>query len=161
ICALRGAKAPARSTDERPAAFAHRPLERTVPVLRYGSMGPDVKKLQQLLNNRLTPSPKQAADSYFGSLTLAAVHNFQPADKIRVDGVVGKVTWYHLLANTKPVDTELNGAVHPGAASASLQRTSGPAPKRSVLDWPLHEKFEAAIKRTASHLPGEIGAQFK
>jgi putative chitinase len=58
-------------------------------LLKLGSKGEDVKKLQQRLN--LT------ADGDFGKLTESAVKGFQSANSLTVDGVVGDKTWAKLF----------------------------------------------------------------
>lgn len=60
------------------------------PVLRKGSSGPTVLKLQQLLN---TKSIQLTADGVFGAQTEAAVRRFQQRNGLVSDGVVGAATW--------------------------------------------------------------------
>lgn len=61
-------------------------------ILRQGSSGPDVVKLQNDLNRALVPSPGLVPDGIFGNATLAAVRAFQTQRRIAVDGLVGPVT---------------------------------------------------------------------
>ena|GEM_PF-914015 len=69
-------------------------------ILKHGSRGADVKKLQKLLNARgLSPHPI-AIDGVFGPTTLTAVKKFQRQAHIPVDGVVGGKTWDRLFANS-------------------------------------------------------------
>ncbi|HMP04174.1 MAG TPA: TIGR02594 family protein [Gemmatales bacterium] len=63
------------------------------PILRRGSKGPDVKRLQQLLNEKLRPSPNLKPDGDFGPATEKAVRAFQTQARLGVDGVVGTQTW--------------------------------------------------------------------
>jgi uncharacterized protein (TIGR02594 family) len=63
------------------------------PVLRRGSRGPDVKRLQELLNAKLKPSPNLQVDGDFGPATETAVRAFQAQARIGVDGIVGPATW--------------------------------------------------------------------
>lgn len=56
-----------------------------VPILKRGDHGPDVQKLQGLLN--------LPTDGIFGPKTEAAVRAFQKANKLEVDGQVGSYTW--------------------------------------------------------------------
>tara|TARA_R110002167_G_scaffold150398_1_gene344108 strand:+ start:768 stop:1685 length:918 start_codon:yes stop_codon:yes gene_type:complete len=65
-------------------------------LLKQGSTGPDVEKLQKIL---LLP-----VDGIFGRYTKDAVKKFQLHNNIKVDGIVGNVTW-QLLVIVK-VDTE-------------------------------------------------------
>jgi lysozyme len=62
-------------------------------TLKLGNKGPDVVKLQQLLNAALTPSPHLATDGDFGVKTDAAVRAFQSQHHLGVDGIVGAGTW--------------------------------------------------------------------
>src|SRR5262245_5024269 len=66
-------------------------------VLKQGSRGPEVQKLQRLLNRRLTPSPKIAVDGLFGPSTHQAVIRYQQGVSIDDNGIVDKQTWYRLL----------------------------------------------------------------
>lgn len=68
-------------------------------VLKHGSRGEDVRKLQKLLNARgLCPEPI-ALDGIFGPTTLDAVKKFQRQAKLPVDGIVGGKTWDRLFAS--------------------------------------------------------------
>lgn len=60
------------------------------PVLKLGSAGEYVKKLQKLLNKK---GYKLTVDGSFGPATLQAVKSFQAASKLIVDGSVGPKTW--------------------------------------------------------------------
>jgi hypothetical protein len=62
-----------------------RPPAPAPSTLRAGARGPEVLKLQQALG--------VAADGVFGSRTTAAVREFQRKQGMRVDGIVGPVTW--------------------------------------------------------------------
>lgn len=79
----------------------HRPQVRHHKrILKCGSKGHDVKKLQKLLNARgLSPHPI-VIDGVFGPTTLTAVKKFQRQAHIPVDGVVGGKTWDRLFANS-------------------------------------------------------------
>jgi lysozyme len=66
------------------------------PTLRLGSTGPEVVRLQKLLNEELVPSPGLAADGTFGPKTAAAVRSFQSQNGLQADGVVGPATWQAL-----------------------------------------------------------------
>lgn len=74
-------------------------------TLCNGDQGPEVKKLQELLNKRLTPSCNLLVDGDFGALTEAAVRLYQAAVGLGIDGVVGPHTWAALEQGvvTKPV----------------------------------------------------------
>lgn len=65
-------------------------------ILKQGSQGSDVKRLQLLLNQNLKPSPKLNLDGCFGSGTHAAVINYQKQKGLSTDGIVGQQTWMNL-----------------------------------------------------------------
>lgn len=65
-------------------------------TLRINSKGTQVKVLQWLLNHT-TDFTCGTIDGHFGTKTLAAVRQFQEANGLAVDGVVGKKTWTKLL----------------------------------------------------------------
>lgn len=66
------------------------------PTLRQGSIGSDVKELQNLLIKAGYSCGKCGADSKFGVGTLEAVKAFQADRGLSVDGIVGAKTWAEL-----------------------------------------------------------------
>lgn len=64
------------------------------PVLRLGSTGSDVRLLQELLALK---SYILKPDGQFGPLTQGMVKNFQRANGLTDDGIVGPKTWNLLL----------------------------------------------------------------
>jgi Putative peptidoglycan binding domain len=71
---------------------------KSMMMLSYGAAGPAVKLLQQYLN--LLPSQllQLVEDGVFGSKTRARVHEFQSANALAPDAVVGPLTWDAILA---------------------------------------------------------------
>lgn len=65
-------------------------------TLRINSKGTQVMVLQWLLNHT-TDFTCGAIDGHFGTKTLTAVRQYQEANGLEVDGVVGKNTWKKLL----------------------------------------------------------------
>jgi peptidoglycan hydrolase-like protein with peptidoglycan-binding domain len=61
--------------------------------LRRGTTGDDVRRLQEALRQRGLIS---VVDGVFGPQTEAAVRQFQAANSLTVDGVVGSATWAKL-----------------------------------------------------------------
>jgi peptidoglycan hydrolase-like protein with peptidoglycan-binding domain len=62
------------------------------PELRHGAHGPDVSRLQQLLEDAgHSPGP---IDGIFGPRTEAAVRSYQEAKQLNVDGIVGPEVCY-------------------------------------------------------------------
>lgn len=79
-----------------PSTAVTRPVERPAnPVLSKGAKGPDVERLQRLLNSA---GATLFLDADFGPNTEAAVMKFQRARKLHPDGVVGPYTWTALYA---------------------------------------------------------------
>jgi hypothetical protein len=61
-------------------------------LLKKGSKGSEVKKIQKLLNSRLKPSPKLSENGDFDAATEEAVKAFQKQERLKPDGIVGKNT---------------------------------------------------------------------
>jgi hypothetical protein len=62
-------------------------------ILRIGSRGPTVTDVQNLLNQRLRPSPNLTPDGIYGPKTRQAVISMQRNNWLVVDGEVGPCTW--------------------------------------------------------------------
>lgn len=67
----------------------------TQPMLRTGSRGDAVRKLQEMLNAKGYTCG--SVDGIFGSKTYAAVLAFQKANGLAADGIVGPLTWGKLV----------------------------------------------------------------
>ena len=67
----------------------------TQPMLRTGSRGDAVRKLQEMLNTKGYDCG--SVDGIFGSKTKAAVLAFQKANGLGADGIVGPLTWGKLV----------------------------------------------------------------
>ncbi|MCU0544719.1 MAG: peptidoglycan-binding protein [Oscillatoriaceae cyanobacterium Prado104] len=79
--------------EQRP----HRPHRR---ILKQGSRGEDVKRLQKVLIARgFCPKPF-VADGIYGPTTKKAVKEFQRQANLRADGVVGRETWDRIFASS-------------------------------------------------------------
>ena len=63
--------------------------------MRKGDQGDGVKQIQQALK---AAGYKVTVDGDFGNQTDAAVRQFQKKNNLKVDGIVGKVTWGKLSA---------------------------------------------------------------
>lgn len=66
-----------------------------MPLIKKGSKGDAVRKLQEMLNAK---GYKLNVDSDFGPATDAAVRAYQKANHLEVDGEVGQNTWSSLFA---------------------------------------------------------------
>ncbi len=67
-------------------------------LLRIGSTGAAVGQLQAFLNVLPTKLKPLKLDAIFGPRTQGRVHEFQGANGLAVDGVVGDLTWAALVA---------------------------------------------------------------
>lgn len=67
-------------------------------VLRRGSTGSAVRRLQAFLNTAFPSYSELAVDGAFGPATERVVREFQKRAIVRVDGVVGSATWAKLRA---------------------------------------------------------------
>src|SRR5262245_44066288 len=119
-------------------------------VLRLGTKGADVGRVQRALNERMLPPnnsftrpplAKLAEDNIFGARTQAMVREFQRLNRIALDGTVGKHTSYLLspliafttvLAGTGP----LRGTSRPGFDAARLSTARFLLP-RMALRFPV------------------------
>lgn len=78
-------KAPAKTTTKAPAKKVD---VSKYPVIRFGSRGIYVKKLQKKLGIK--------ADGIFGVKTRATINAYQRKHKLKVDGICGKQVWNHI-----------------------------------------------------------------
>lgn len=90
-----------------------------VALLREGSRGEDVKRLQFMLNRSKPSAPPLAEDGIFGPRTLARVREYQKAHDLQVDGIAGRITQV-LLASTYTV------VLPPGRYQALLSLLASP-----------------------------------
>lgn len=75
------------------------PVSTVKPILRKGSSGEDVRRLQERLNE--LGYDCGAVDGKFGDNTRRAVIAFQGAHGLKADGIVGSQTWAALDAGTE------------------------------------------------------------
>lgn len=66
-------------------------------IVRYGSSGDSVKKLQNMLNQNGYTLDE---DGVFGNNTLTAVKDYQTKSGLDVDGIVGEQTWGSLTSGS-------------------------------------------------------------
>ena len=93
-----------RFVPEMNGLYLYPEVEKVCPsILRRGSRGLEVRKLQSLLNNWITqfPSPDRPSqltvNGVFDHQTEAAVRSFQSVASLKEKGVVGAETWHELL----------------------------------------------------------------
>lgn len=68
-------------------------IKEDMPTIKKGSAGDAVKKWQKFLKAQGHNIGKCGVDGDFGKDTDAATRKFQKANKLEVDGIVGKNTW--------------------------------------------------------------------
>ena len=72
-----------------------------VKILKVGSSGPEVKKMQDRLQQLNYNIGTSGADGKFGQNTLKALIQFQNANQLQADGVFGPKTHYKMFSNFK------------------------------------------------------------
>lgn len=108
------------------------------PIMRKGSGGPGqsayVKKLQRRL--RLQGYRQVKTDGDFGAKTNRATKQFQKANNLKADGVIGERTWSKLLkpprmTNPTPVDDH-----NPHHASSKPIKGIDVSSHQGSIEWP-------------------------
>ena len=95
------------------------PGQRTVSLTQPFMVGDDIKAMQQSLADK---DFKLTADGFFGTITEGIVKDFQTANDLVADGVVGPATWSRIIntseppedtdpEDTNPEDTEPTGPI--------------------------------------------------
>ena len=77
-------------------------------ILRLGSQGPYVKKLEMNLNGLSKNYNNFIIDYIFDQKTVDAVKNYQDDVKLPRDGIVGPATWASLIERVKIIQVKLN-----------------------------------------------------
>ena len=98
-------------------------------LLRVGSTGDDVKKVQKKLGVQ--------ADGIFGSGTEKAVKTWQAEHGLKADGIVGPATWGSMFSAapaSKPAPA--GGAVPVNAAGVKLDTLVGHVPEAVISQIP-------------------------
>lgn len=75
-------------------------------LLKNGSTGKEVAIVQN--NLKILGYDPQAIDCIYGENTEAAVKEFQEANGLEADGIVGNYTWSSLISKIKDIQTALN-----------------------------------------------------
>jgi putative chitinase len=117
-------------------------------TLRIGSKGPEVERLQRLLNVK-------PADGDFGPKTAAAVKQFQQSHGLVADGVVGQRTWDALEKGSTPA-TPTPEPPKPPAGGSGGGGNDGPTPQAasSVTLAQLRAIYtQAPVKKLEGYLP--------
>lgn len=101
-------------------------------LLRFGSRGPAVVKIQQALIDAGFPLPRFGADGIFKSETQSALRSYQSAHSLNPDGIVGPLTMGNLDALFAAPAPPGPGPVPPGPGP--VPPGPGPAPPPAPVE---------------------------
>jgi putative chitinase len=120
-------------------------------LLKNGSKGEDVKKLQEKLGVE--------AIGTFGPKTEAAVKEWQKANGLKDDGVVGDATWSKLFGESKPAATVIKeDVVIPSGGSLNIEKLKGHIPDAVLLQIPeTAKKFNITNNLRLAHFLAQCG----
>jgi len=120
-------------------------------LLKNGSKGDDVKKLQEKL--------KLTADGSFGLRTEEAVKAWQKANGLKDDGVVGDTTWSKLFGVSAPVATVVKeDVVIPSGGPLNLEKLKGHIPDSVIAQIPeTAKKFNITNNLRLAHFLSQCG----
>jgi putative chitinase len=118
-------------------------------LLKVGSKGDDVKKLQEKLG--------LGADGSFGPGTEKAVKAWQTTNGLTADGVVGDGTWSKLFGESAPVATPKPTVVIP-ASDFKLEALKGHVPDAVIAQIPdTAAKFNITNPLRLAHFLAQCG----
>ena len=120
-------------------------------LLKVGSKGDDVKKLQEKLGVE--------AIGTFGPKTEAAVKAWQKANGLKDDGVVGDATWSKLFGETKPTATVVKeDVVIPSGGPLNIEKLKGHIPDAVLVQIPdTAAKFNITNNLRLAHFLAQCG----
>ena len=120
-------------------------------LLKNGSKGDDVKKLQEKL--------KLTADGAFGLRTEDAVKAWQKANGLKDDGVVGDTTWSKLFGVSSPVAAVVKeDVVIPSGGPLNLEKLKGHIPDSVIAQIPeTAKKFNITNNLRLAHFLSQCG----
>jgi len=119
-------------------------------LLKNGSEGADVKKLQEKLGVE--------AIGKFGPKTDAAVKAWQKANGLTDDGIVGDATWSKLFGESKPVEVIKEDVVIPSGGPLNLEKLKGHIPDAVIAQIPeTAAKFNITNNLRLAHFLSQCG----
>ena len=120
-------------------------------LLKNGSKGEDVKKLQEKLGVE--------AIGTFGPKTEAAVKAWQKANGLKDDGIVGDATWSKLFGETKPETTVIKeDVVIPSGGPLNIEKLKGHIPDVVLAQIPeTAKKFNITNNLRLAHFLSQCG----
>jgi putative chitinase len=117
-------------------------------ILKVGSKGEDVKKLQAKLG--------LGADGVFGSGTEAAVKKWQASNGLTADGIVGEGTWSKMFGDKQLITEPSKPIVSSGPLK--LENLKGHIPDAVIAQIPeTAQKFNITNPLRLAHLLAQCG----
>jgi putative chitinase len=122
-----------------------------IMILKVGSEGADVKKLQEKLGVE--------AIGKFGPKTEAAVKAWQKANGLKEDGIVGDATWSKLFGEAKPkAEVIKEDVVIPSGGPLNLEKLKGHIPDAVITQIPeTAKKFNITNNLRLAHFLSQCG----
>jgi putative chitinase len=122
-----------------------------IMILKVGSEGADVKKLQEKLGVE--------AIGKFGPKTEAAVKAWQKANGLKEDGIVGDATWSKLFGEAKPkAEVIKEDVVIPSGGPLNLEKLKGHIPDAVIAQIPeTAKKFNITNNLRLAHFLSQCG----
>jgi putative chitinase len=122
-----------------------------IMILKVGSEGADVKKLQEKLGVE--------SIGKFGPKTEAAVKAWQKANGLKEDGIVGDATWSKLFGESKPVAEVIKeDVVIPSGGPLNLEKLKGHIPDAVIAQIPeTAKKFNITNNLRLAHFLSQCG----
>ncbi len=111
-------------------------------ILKLGSRGPLVEKLQEELKRR---GYYVEVDGVFGIETESAVMKFQGSNHLNVDGIVGGITWRYLFSEAFPIATPDTPFLQKDLPSLFTNPLSSSF-KTSYIEWIDLQEFRTEFK---------------
>lgn len=120
-------------------------------LLKNGSKGDDVKKLQEKLGVE--------AIGTFGPKTEAAVKAWQKANGLKDDGIVGDATWSKLFGESAPVAAVVKeDVVIPSGGPLNIEKLKGHIPDAVLAQIPdTAKKFNITNNLRLAHFLAQCG----
>lgn len=123
-------------------------------ILKVGSKGEDVKKLQQKLG--------LGADGIFGPGTAAAVKKWQLANGLTADGIVGEGTWSKMFPSqqliTEPSKPSVESTPIKSVGGLKLENLKGHIPDSVIAQIPdTASKFGITTPLRLAHFLAQCG----
>jgi putative chitinase len=122
-----------------------------IMILKNGSKGDDVKKLQEKLGVE--------AIGTFGPKTEAAVKAWQKANGLKDDGIVGDATWAKLFGKSAPTATVVKeDVVIPSGGPLNIEKLKGHIPYAVLVQIPdTAAKFNITNNLRLAHFLSQCG----